>query len=51
MVLITAVLALALFGPYVLSVELTSLLLLAGLVGAYHLGRRIRSSSETEGGY
>ena len=31
---------LALFGPYVLAVELSSLLLLAGLVGAYHLGRR-----------
>ena len=31
---------LALFGPYVLAVELASLLLLAGLVGAYHLGRR-----------
>lgn len=30
----------ALFGPYVLGVELASLLLLAGLVGAYHLGRR-----------
>ncbi len=30
----------ALFGPYVLAVELSSLLLLAGLVGAYHLGRR-----------
>jgi len=29
----------ALFGPYVLGVELASLLLLAGLVGAYHLGR------------
>ena len=29
----------ALFGPYVLAVELSSLLLLAGLVGAYHLGR------------
>lgn len=32
--------SLALFGPYVLVVELSSLLLLAGLVGAYHLGRR-----------
>ena len=31
---------LALFGPYVLAVELASMLLLAGLVGAYHLGRR-----------
>jgi NADH-quinone oxidoreductase subunit J len=31
---------LALFGPYLLGVELASMLLLAGLVGAYHLGRR-----------
>lgn len=30
----------ALFGPYVLAVEIASMLLLAGLVGAYHLGRR-----------
>jgi NADH-quinone oxidoreductase subunit J len=30
----------ALFGPYVLAVELASMLLLAGLVGAYHLTRR-----------
>lgn len=29
----------ALYGPYVLAVELASLLLLAGLVAAYHLGR------------
>jgi NADH-quinone oxidoreductase subunit J len=29
----------ALLGPYVLGVEMASLLLLAGLVGAYHLGR------------
>ncbi len=29
-----------LFGPYLLGVELASLLLLAGLVGAYHLGHR-----------
>jgi NADH-quinone oxidoreductase subunit J len=29
-----------LYGPYVLGVELASLLLLAGLVGAYHLARR-----------
>jgi NADH-quinone oxidoreductase subunit J len=28
-----------LFGPYVLGVELTSILLMAGLVGAYHLAR------------
>jgi len=31
---------LALFGPYVLAVEIASMLLLSGLVGAYHLGRR-----------
>ena len=31
---------LELFGPYVLAVELASMLLLAALVGAYHLGRR-----------
>lgn len=29
-----------LLGPYLIGVELTSMLLLAGLVGAYHLGRR-----------
>jgi NADH-quinone oxidoreductase subunit J len=29
----------ALFGPYLLGVEMASLLLLAGLTGAYHLGR------------
>lgn len=31
-----------LFGPYLLGVELASLLLMAGLIGAYHLGRRIQ---------
>ncbi|MFM1897285.1 MAG: hypothetical protein RLZZ385_2359 [Pseudomonadota bacterium] len=31
---------LSLFGPYVLAVELASILLLAGLVGAYHLARK-----------
>lgn len=31
---------LTLFGPYLLGVELASMLLLAALVGAYHLGRR-----------
>lgn len=31
----------ALFGPYLLAVELAAMLLLAGLVGAYHLGRRV----------
>jgi NADH-quinone oxidoreductase subunit J len=29
-----------LFGPYVLAVELASMLLLAGLIGAYHLARK-----------
>jgi NADH-quinone oxidoreductase subunit J len=29
----------ALFGPYLIAVEIASMLLLAGLVGAYHLGR------------
>lgn len=31
----------ALFGPYLLAVELASMLLLAGLVGAYHLAKPI----------
>ncbi len=35
----------ALFGPYLLGVELASMLLLSGLVGAYHLGRRVKSAS------
>ena len=30
----------ALFGPYLIGVELASMLLLAGVVGAYHLGVR-----------
>jgi len=38
----------ALFGPYVLGVELAAMLLLAGLVSAYHLGRQ--SDSDEEGG-
>lgn len=32
----------SLFGPYVLAVELASMLLLAGLVVAFHLGREER---------
>ena len=41
---------LALYGPYLLGVELASmLLLLAGLVGAYHLGRRGRPSETQKG--
>jgi NADH-quinone oxidoreductase subunit J len=38
--------ALSLFGPYVLGVELASMLLLAGLVGAYHLGVAAREGDE-----
>jgi NADH-quinone oxidoreductase subunit J len=30
----------ALFGPYLIGVELASMLLLAGLIGAYHVGFR-----------
>lgn len=40
---------LALYGPYLLGVEMASFLLLAGLVGAFHLGRRARRS-DREGG-
>ena len=36
----------ALFGPYLLGVELASILLLAGLVGAYHLGRKAADNEE-----
>jgi NADH-quinone oxidoreductase subunit J len=32
----------SLFGPYLIAVELASILLMAGLVGAYHLGREWR---------
>ncbi len=41
---------LALFGPYVLGVELASILLLGGVVGAYHLGRRQPLMEETQHG-
>jgi NADH-quinone oxidoreductase subunit J len=37
----------ALFGPYLLAVELASMLLLAGLLGAYHLGQGVLKSKET----
>ena len=37
-----------LFGPYLLAVELASILLLAGLVGAYHLGRRYMRARREE---
>ena len=32
--------ALSLYGPYVIGVELSGILLMAGIVGAYHLGRQ-----------
>ncbi|MFU8771613.1 MAG: NADH-quinone oxidoreductase subunit J [Anaerolineales bacterium] len=32
--------SLALFGPYMIGVQLAAFLLLAGMVGAFHLGRR-----------
>ena len=32
--------SIALYGPYLIAVELASMLLLGGLVAAYHLGRR-----------
>lgn len=35
----------ALYGPYLLAVELASLLLLSGLVGAYHLGRQTQGEA------
>jgi NADH-quinone oxidoreductase subunit J len=38
---------LALYGPYVLGAELASMLLLAGLVGAYHLGWRRLAKTES----
>ena len=37
---------LSLFGPYLLGVELAALILLAGLVGAYHLGRHPQTPDE-----
>jgi NADH-quinone oxidoreductase subunit J len=36
----------ALFGPYLIGVELASMLLLGALVGAYHLGRRTPEKTE-----
>jgi len=38
----------ALFGPYMIGVELASMLLLAGLVGAYHLGLRKTEQPEIQ---
>jgi NADH-quinone oxidoreductase subunit J len=42
---------LALFGPYLLAVELAAMLLLAGLIGAYHLGRQRMDAKQGEGRY
>lgn len=36
----------ALYGPYLIGVELASMLLLGALVGAYHLGRPISEKAE-----
>jgi len=36
----------SLFGPYAIGVELASLLLMSGLVGAYHIGRRASGEEE-----
>lgn len=41
---------LALYGPYLLGVELSSMLLLAALVGAYHLGWRRQAFPEVKDG-
>lgn len=37
--------SIALYGPYIIGVELASMLLLPGLIGAYHLGRRLSSEA------
>jgi NADH-quinone oxidoreductase subunit J len=39
---------LAMYGPYLIGVELASMLLLGGLVGAYHLGYDYRGKAETQ---
>ncbi len=39
---------LALYGPYVIGVELASILLMGALVGAYHLGWHKRPEPETQ---
>jgi len=40
-----------LFGPYLLAVELASMLLLGGLVGAWQLGRRDAAAERQEAGH
>lgn len=42
-------LGIVLFSQYVLGVELASLLLMAGLIGAYHIGRRMRTDGPRTG--
>lgn len=39
-----------LFGPYLLAVEIASFLLLAGLVGGYHLAKNLTGSAGADGG-
>jgi len=39
----------SLFGPYLLGVELASMLLLSGLIGAYYLGRALGEEEEKGG--
>ena len=39
---------LALFGPYLFGTELASMLLLSGLIGAYHLGRGFKAGKKEE---
>jgi NADH-quinone oxidoreductase subunit J len=39
--------SIALYGPYIIGVELASMLLLPGLIGAYHLGRRLSSEARS----
>ena len=39
----------ALLGPYLIAVEVTAFLLLSGLVGAFHLGRRLAVSLGRKG--
>lgn len=43
--------SIALYGPYLLGVELVSILLLAGLVGAYHLGWRKTPKERRDRGF
>ena len=48
MVITPKQLGVTLFGPYLIGVELASILLLAGLVGAYHLGWQNPEKGEAE---